>query len=316
MSNTTIVETDKQREQREQKLEETQKRYVVGGQNSLGHKITDIYVKEPNYVIYEIETPILSQSIRVNIYDEVEPVLREKLMKTFTDVFDEFISVKGILDKASDPALIKSQAAALVALALQEKDGEKCVDCGKEITCIKCAEQKLQKLHNTVERKYEEQFKYKLDLLSLMGICSIMFIVLSFLVYWGCISVPNHILIYVASAGSVGGFLSVSKGIQKINFFYQDDMIEDNKEKRNKKNNIGETKKNNYIFFIVCGFERVFVSVTSALVVYIALMSEMIFALTDIKSPVYILFGFAAGFCQELIPSILNFVGKKEFKKS
>jgi hypothetical protein len=320
----------------EQRLQEMQKRYVVAGKDELGHTITEIYVKEPYYVIYEVETEDLSQSLRTNIYEDLKYIKigdgiiggkYEELIRKFNQIYDEVVNIKGVLYKIPNASSIKAQTAGFISLALEEgeKDSgekrKKCEECTEKCGIqTKCAEGKLQGLFEYINGKYRYQFKERLNHLARIGLISLILITLSILTYYHCFcGIFDEIkeLIFVATAGSIGGFISVSLGIQKINFFEGDESKE--KDDANKEKEIGEKQKKENrkykvgkIYFWLYGFERAFVSIFSAVIIYVALKSGLIF---DIAKQInifgFVIFGFAAGFSETFLPNVLKIVEKK-----
>ncbi|MDR0970689.1 MAG: hypothetical protein LBM67_09160 [Lentimicrobiaceae bacterium] len=345
-----------QEQAQEQKLKEVQAHYVVGGIDEEGHKITDIYVKTPDYVIYEVETDKLSQSLRINIYEILEKKEEEKYKRLRTNlrkVYDEIAKVREALYKSSDPSAVKAQAASYISLALdydnseyEEKKKEcknrskknpkrDCKNCPKHSDC---AEYELNKLIDYIDKRYKEQFRQKFKHLSIIGGVSFLLISLSFITHYHFFcgffdSIKDFI--YVATAGSIGGFISVSIGIKKINFFQNDDAKDEKSEDKPKNNpenekgkepsekgiltptidpNAEDKKSKNdkvsSIYFILYGLERAFVSIFSAIIIYIVLESGIL-NLIDVKNIWgFIVFGFVAGFSEIFIPNILRSVEK------
>lgn len=337
-------ENKSKKEQAQKRLEEVQALYKIGGTDEIGRKITDIYVKTPDYVIYEIETKKLSQSLRINIYKDIKEINSEKyenLRNKLKKVYAEIAKIREALYKSSDASAVKAQAASFISLALDDNEyedkkaecekmcKEKCMENSKRDckNCPKhsdCAEYELKKLVNYIDNRYKDQFKQKFNHLAIIGFISFLLISLSFIAHYHFFcgffdSIKDFI--YIAAAGSIGGFISVSIGIKKINFFKND---EDDENDKNNAKHIGcffffslFCKKNknknkvSRIYFFLYGLERAFVSIFSAIIIYIVLKSNIlnIIKVDDIFG--FIAFGFAAGFSERFIPNVLKSVEKK-----
>ncbi len=326
------TEEEKSREA-ENKLEEIRKRYIVGGQDELGHKITRIHVKDPNYVIYEIETDDISQSLRTNIYEDlchIDAKTAEKykeLTTNFNQIYDEIVNIRGVLYKIPNASSIKAQTAGFISLALDKDNKERrdrceeinqnCEECKSNVDC---AEYKLIKLYEYINKRYAYQFKQKFNHLAIIGFISLALIILSVLAYYHCCcGIFDKIkdLIFVATAGSIGGFMSVSYGIKKINFFEKsNDQEELRKKKEVKSNEKVKKEKVGFIYFLLYGLERAFISIFSAVILYIAVKSNLIF---DIANQINIwgllIFGFTAAFSETFFPNVLKVVEKKGTQK-
>jgi hypothetical protein len=350
--------TPEEKQKLEEELKKVQDRYIVGGIDELGRKITDIYVKTPDYVIYDVETDKLSQSLRINIYEILEEIKQDgykKLRENLRKVYDEIAKVREALYKSSDPSAVKAQAASYISLALDDDSNEEkkqvckkysqeagrkgskrdCKQCKKQFDC---AEYELNKLIDYIDKRYKEQFRQKFKHLSIIGVISFLLISLSFITHYHFFcgffdSIKDFI--YVATAGSIGGFISVSIGIKKIKFFQNDDKKDEKSEDKPKNNAENEKDKESSenvvstltndpnaedkkskkdivspIYFILYGLERALVSIFSAIIIHIVLKSDIL-NLIDVKNIWgFIVFGFVAGFSEIFIPNILRSVEK------
>lgn len=93
-------------------------------------------------------------------------------------------------------------------------------------------------------------------------------------------------LVFVVTAGSIGGFLSISRRLRSTVF----------------------EKDVNPSLYIIYGIERVFISIFGAIVTYFAIRSNIIFGMVkDLPEPVtgYIVFSVLAGFSETFISNLL-----------
>lgn len=101
----------------------------------------------------------------------------------------------------------------------------------------------------------------------------------------------NAFLFRIAACGALGGFLSVSLGIRKVEI----DMDED------------------WTVSAISGATRIIVAVISSLFVYFAISSGIIFAkLAELGNEGYYAFSVLAGFSESFVPNMLKRVAKEE----
>jgi len=260
-----------------EKQREKMDSYVVGEKDTLGYTIAEVHIKAKDYIVYEIETNILSKSLKVMLCPEVEgnPEFRNR----YNEIIDKLTIIKGLLHKVIDAALIKSQIASILSMALNG-DPEK-------------ANKNFDALIKKINDEYRRRFKKKLCYL--ITTCSITALLILFSIFtYYCNSFPNKItiLIFIVTSGAIGGFVSVSGGLRK---------------------NIFEEEIKTYLY-VIYGFERIFISIVSAVIVYFAIKSNLIFGITEElenSTLVYIVFGVVAGFSETFVPSLLEKLERK-----
>jgi hypothetical protein len=261
----------------EYKLEQ-QKRISSLKINSLDqsdNKILRILGRGDEYVIYEIESNDLVDTIKVCI-DNVTEKDDSGIIKNYNEIRIKFVEVKGYLYKVVDKSAIKSIIAQILIHGITENPTE----ANKQFDALKI----------TIDTQYKEQFSNKIKLLFSALFLTLLLIVFSISTYYNkyfydYIHIKN--LIFICTAGSVGGFFSISIGLKKI---------------------ICEKEVSNWLY-ITYGFERIIISILASTIVYFGIKTDLFFgSINSLTSPIigYILIAFAAGFSETLIPNLLT----------
>lgn len=250
------------------------KQFVTNGIDTNGNKIVEIYIKADEYVIYEIQTKTSSNSLKVYIHtkeeENEEPIIR------YGQVRANFNKFKGLLYKVNDDVSYKGRVAHILSHAIATNQ-------------IKEANNQFEDLFTEINTEYLNQFKRRLYYLITILIITILLIGVSGCIYGfalleGLVQLKN--IIFMATAGSIGGFISVSRRLKKTVF-----------EKG--------VAMNHYIIY---GIERVFISMFGAAIIYFAIYGNVIFGFVkEMDNPTvgFILFSFVAGFSETLIPNLL-----------
>ncbi len=254
--------------------------YIVGGTDINGYHITKIFARGDEYVIYEIETSDLVESIKVYI-DNITELDDSGVVKRYNSIRVKFVEIKGLLYKVVDKSTIKTVIAQILAHGLIEKPEE--------------ANTQFDKLKSAISIEYNEQFANRLRLLFSSLMVTLIFITIAVLIYYhNCFRDYIHIrnLIFVSTAGSIGGFFSLSYSLKKV---------------------VCDKDVNKYLY-IVYGAERIVIAILASTIIYFAIKSNVVFATcNDMDNPLigYILFSFLAGFSETLVPSLMTKLEKE-----
>ncbi len=261
----------------QKKYKEEQRRrmsnYKVGGKDLSGNTITKVFSFADEYMVYEIQTKELADSIKVLIDSELED--DKQLGDRLNDIRANFSKLKGLLYKVNDDTSVKTRIAHIISHALNGKAEE--------------ANTQFNSLIVEINNEYSCQFNHRLRYL--ITILIFTFISISFSIYVYSNKLFFDVwevrqLIFIATAGSIGSFLSVSRRL---------------------KDTVFEKDVNKYLY-IAYGAERVFISVFGAVVLYFAMRSNLIFGIVnELAKPIYgyIVFSVVAGFSETLVPNLL-----------
>lgn len=267
-------------EEYKQRQQEKMKSFIVGSKDTTGNTITKIFSKGSEYVIYEIETKVLSDSIKV-IIDTVKEEDTAPL-EYFYAVREKFTKLKGLLYKVIDDTSIKARIGHILSHAITGKPTE--------------ANNQFDSLMCEIETEYRNQSKHRVKYL-LTTISFLVFgIIASLLVYSiGLFYDLIHIryLIFISTAASIGGFISITRRLRQMVF---------------------DKDVSSYLYiFYAC--ERMLIAISAGVVIYFGIQSNLIFGLVNnFDKPIYgyILFSIVAGFSETLIPNLLINLEKKE----
>lgn len=252
-------------------------RYIVGGTDSGGNKISKVYSRGDEYVIYEILESPPHESMRV-IIDTVAENDMTKIDR-FQDCkihFDEFISY---CYKYNCSSIYKKRAATVLSSIILGKLDPK--------------QDNFKKINEDIKNDYENttlgRNLYQLGAITL----SLLIIASSVYIYLNRgekFIKSNHflpIIFYVAAFASMGGFISVSL---KIKSLHTD----------------RELFKPFYFFY---GAERILFSIIAGVLVYFMLKGNIIFGFlnteSDISFSLYVVCALS-GFSETLIPNALR----------
>ena len=245
-----------------------------GSKTESGQNVKWVYLKADEYVIYEVESKDLSNSIRVSVepWTEDDKNNREG---NFFKISATYVEMKGLLYKVFDEANVKSRLASLIGLAI---NGD-----------VETATEGFKLLRDEINKTYENLFKNRIRYLATVLFFAVLFSILSCTVYYCNVFDDKHInkeLIYVITAGTIGGFISVSRRIKQMVF----------------------DKDVNKYLYIFNGLERVALSAFGAIISYFMIQSSIVFGfISELNESTYgmIVLSFLAGFSETLIPNLL-----------
>jgi len=247
--------------------------FKVGQRDPNNDEIIKIYALDDQFVIYEIKTQHLSESLRtyMNTIDEDDRILYGR----YTAVRSVIGEAKSIIYKAVDPIVFKVSLAHCISNALHGSEQVR---------------EQFTNLIDKVNKEYKEQFQHRANYLKTAGVIVLLNVILSIIAYttdmFATLKQIN-LFIYVATAGSIDGFVSVSRRLKDTVF------------ERGVESNI----------FVMYAAERILVAVFAAMVVLFAIKCELVFGMLSKKkqNPLYsyIVFGILAGFSETFLPNLL-----------
>ncbi|WP_291146009.1 hypothetical protein [Flavobacterium sp. UBA7680] len=247
--------------------------FVKGSKDISGDLITRIFSLSDEYVIYEIKTPHISDSIKI----QIDTIIEEDkiLIERFDKIRLKYNQVKGLLYKVNDDTSLKTRIAHILSQGLTADTDS----CNTE----------FDNLIYEININYRDQFNHRLSYIVTIMILTLISISVSVVIH--CNNYSNHLsiineMIYLISAGCLGGFISVSRRLNAMIF----------------------EKDVHRAIYVIYGIERIFISVVGSIIIYFSIKSNLIFGLVnELDKPIYgfIVFGVLAGFSETLIPNLL-----------
>lgn len=254
--------------------------FKSGGTDANGNRIVKIFARGDEYVIYEIKSKDLVETVKIYIENTTEND-DSGIIKRYNLIRIKFVEIKGLLYKVIDKSTIKTVISQILAHGITEKPDE--------------ANTQFDTLKIQINRDYSEQFTNRLKLLFSSLFLSLLIITLAALTYYyKWFSAHNYIkdLIFVSAAGSIGGFFSLSVGLKKI---------------------VCEKEVSSFLY-VVYGLERIIISIFASTIIYFAIKAELIFGTYNkAANPLvgYIVLSFLAGFSETLVPNLMKKIEKE-----
>jgi hypothetical protein len=268
----------------EEYKEEQKKRmslYIVGNKDKNGNIIQRIYGRGDEYILYEIASSDINDAIKVWIDTKTETD-STGIIKKYNETRAKFVEVKGCLYKVVDKMSIKNRIAQILIHGM--------------ITSSDEANKQFDDLIHEIQKEYRDQFANRMRFVLSSLMVSLVLISFSIAGYHYQIGKgEDHLynLIFVCAGGSVGGFFSITIGVNKL---------------------ICEKDVEHWLY-ILYGFERISIAILAAVITYFAIRADLAFGICEkLKHPVvgYTIFAVAAGFSETLVPNLLT---KLESKK-
>lgn len=277
--NIETPEEEKKRLYKEEQKKELAK-YRIGEKDSNGYTISKVFGRGDEYVVYEIDTKDLVDSLKVWINTQVEE--NTIPIDNFNKVRAKFSEVKGLLYKVVDKTTTKTIISHIIIDAIRGNADS--------------ANTQFETLIKQINQEYKEQFNNRMRLL----ISGLLFagLVIAFAIgtyYNGCYKKFEHLhnLIYVVAGGCVGGFFSLSIGLNKI--VCEKDVA--------------------WWLYIIYGIERIIIALLASAIVYFAIQADLVFSICKkMTNPVigYVIFAIVAGFSETLVPNLLTRLEKEK----
>ncbi len=277
----------------QKKAQERISSFAVGSKDKRGNTITHILARGSNYMIYDCQANNVALSLSILI-DEDGTTLEDR----FNNLKPEYLRVKGVLNKVSPQELsdMKVRIANLLTLGLSSTK----IDREDVIARVN---QEFSEIYDQINDDYKKQLKFRLTYTTTIFALTFISIMYSMIVYYFKLHwyYPEfRSLIFVCTAGSIGGFWSVQRRIREVVF-----------EK--------DVPSGWWIFWYTFqGIERVCISVFGAAFIYMILKTGIILSAIGqnlqgaVLTMYYVIFGFAAGFSETFVPSLLSKLEKKE----
>jgi hypothetical protein len=252
---------------------ERMRTYVVGSKDSTGNTISKMFSKGDEYIIYEIETKYLSDSIKVLIDTEIED--NNVRVENYSSVREKFTKIKGLLYKVIDDTSIKARIGHILAHGINGKVDE--------------ANRQFDDLIVEIETEYANQSRHRINYLLTTLVILMGGLTITSVVYYYDLFLEKAIIrevIYITSFAFIGGFISISRKLKSTVF--QKDV-----------------QKRIYFFYAV---ERMTIAGVAGIVLFFAMKSNLAFGIIqELEYPIfgYVVFSAVAGFSETLIPNLL-----------
>lgn len=248
--------------------------FKIGAQDQNGNTITKIFGKGDEYVVYEIETKNLVDSVKVYI-DNLTEKDESGIINRYNEIRAKFVEVKGLLYKVIDTSTIKTIISQILIHGI--------------VTNPEHAKGEFDKLKITIDKEYKEQFNNRMRFIVSSLVFMTLLIMIAVFTYYNHYFIDQlHIrnLVFVCAGGSIGAFLSIAIGVNKI---------------------ICEKDVNEWLY-IIYGLERIVIGILASVIVYFSIKANLIFGFTNsLDNPLigYIMFSIVGGFSETLVPNLL-----------
>jgi len=272
-----LEEERNQEESYEAKQKRTLESLVIGATDLNGNKVTKVYARGDEHVIYDIGGVNPVDSLKVVIYTKIEDNVTP--INDFQSVKDSFDRLKSVLYKTESDSSFRQRAASAIVTAILGN-----VDEAKSLLV-------------NIEQDVNEDYKHKIygRLFYLLG-SIIVTSILSFTSLWIYLNRTTKFLVenkelsiicYAVTYAALGGFFSVSLKAKEV--FNQ--------------------RAISYWMYTVYGAERLLVSIISGLATYTLISSGLVLStFHTANGEVYTLLSvcFLSGFSETLIPNSLS----------
>lgn len=246
----------------------------AGQRDSNNNEITKVVVEASEFFVYEINTPNISESLRTYIHTEEEED-KNGMIDRYNEIRSCIGDAKRDMYKALDPIVYKARIANLISQALNGNPQE--------------AKVQFAKLIDEINKEYKGQFmnriRYLLTALMVVFLCIGTSLVIYTQDVWNNKNI--HELIYVATAGSIGGFISVSRRLQETVF-------------------ARDVWPGIFVFYAI---ERIVIAIFASIAVFFAIKCNLAFGFFNNKNQNtlhgYIVFSMVAGFSETFLPNLL-----------
>jgi hypothetical protein len=274
--------TEEEKEEYRKKISAKLDTLKVGGTDQNNNLIVHIFARGDEYVVYEIKTSRLIDSVRVRI-DNLTPTDETGVLANYGQIRMEFVRVKEHLYLAVDKDSIKSRVANILAHGIITNPAE--------------ANEKFRELREDIKKEYKSQFYNRIKLLAAPSFLLIIFAFLSAFLTCNCGRTADICfceMLYVLTGGIIGGYFSMLIGIRKLRC---------------------EEDTNKYRLMYLCyGLIRIMIAILGSVIIYFAIKVDLIAGFcNELNNPTlgYIVFSVLAGFSESLVP---NFLTKLESK--
>ncbi|QFR49788.1 hypothetical protein FJR48_08610 [Sulfurimonas lithotrophica] len=249
---------------------------LIGNKDASGRIVYDVYARSEEFVIYSVQDSGMIEGIAVIIEEKKEGDLVPT--NNFQSVKGEFDKLKAVSFKATNKSYSARVAHALSVAIFGEPDKAKKI---------------LEDIHANIEDVYKELVIGKLIYIFGAFLIAVFFSSVSIFLY---VCQPEFIiqerpnfynLFLVCSMATLGGLISVSRSITKINV----------------DKGLGKWP------YFVYGIERNVFSILGGVFIFLLIKANLLFGfINSLDNPLYglLTFGFLAGFSETLIPNALK----------
>ena len=251
--------------------------FKIGGLDLQGRKIEHVYVTGVEYVVYRT-----NQGIKVYIYDELLPDEERVLWKNFVKISNQLGRIYAL--QPEELSSVESINKTIARAITQSIEGH----LADAVELLNNAESRLIRLRC---------LKGRLEYLISAGITVFTFIIMLSIIQFlsRYISIPDELIMIlkVTTCGALGGFLSVSINVWKLNI----DLDA------------------NRILNAASGSSRIVIASVAAVFAFFAVKSELI--LGTLSKTIYGIYiaSMVAGFSEKFIPNIIRSISKDEREK-
>ncbi len=250
------------------------KNIIVGNKDENGYKITNVLAKGNEYAIYEIDHPDINYKLRVHI-DGEDDNSESKLVENYNLVKQKYIEAKGLLYRSSNYGMMKNRVAHALASVLSSPNKPD----GKEFTTL------IDDINKEIEAVIRNKTFYFLPSFVLTILVGIFFV---------CLNESNDqsncwIVSFVAFSSFLGGTLSILSQPKRFHF-------EEFKVKR---------------YYIIAGFERIFLALIAGTITYIILRSKLVFSQIELGDYwKFMSIIIVSAFSERFVPNMLSKIEK------
>jgi hypothetical protein len=246
----------------------------VGQRDGNNREITKVFSAGSEYFVYEVNTNNISESLRTYIHTEEEED-KNGIIDRYNEIRSCIADAKRDMYKALDPTVYKARIAHLISQALNGKPED--------------AKAEFTKLNLEVIKEYRSQFenriRYLLTALMVVFGCVITSLLAYTHNYWNIKNI--HEFIYIATAGSIGGFISISRRLKDTVF-------------------ARDVWPGIFVFYAV---ERIVIVIFASVAIYFVIKCNFAFGFFNNKIQNnlygYIVFSMVAGFSETFLPNLL-----------
>lgn len=238
-----------------------------------GNLVVNVLASANEYSIYEIDTPIPENRLRVYI-DGINDEREEKLTSRFNLVKHNYLLAKSLLYRSSNFNLMKSRVAHVLATALSSDDP----DPNKNFQIL------IDEIRAEYKKVVWRRVTFVLPAYTVLILLSINCLLINCNPAYLALELPRDIPKFLLLT-VVGGVLSITYSLKKYVF---------------------ETDPSKWFYFLL-GWERISLALLAGVVVFVGIKSDLFLChIFQANHYAQLFFGVVAGFSETCIPNILK----------